>query len=221
MFSHIPPRHQAGYALLAAGTVIGVSWIGGSYLRRPPNITVVQQPLDTEPLAKPAAPAGEPTKSGEVVVHVAGAVKSPKVVRLPAGARVEDALKAAGGPRPDADLDLINLAAKLEDGKQVYIRKKGSAEAVPPPEPAFAGGPAEAATPSSESKPAEARSQTVSLNTGSQAQLESLPGVGPATAKKIIAYRHEHGGFSSIDELLAVKGIGEKKLAAMRRWLKL
>jgi competence protein ComEA len=151
-----------------------------------------------------AAPAASPsTTTGEVVVHVAGAVARPGVVRLAGPGRVIDAIAAAGGPSPDADLNLINLAAKVADGDRVYLPRRGEA---PPPAPTT-GGPAGSAT---------ASSGPVDLNSATPEQLDALPGVGPATAKAIVDYRTRHGRFRTVDDLLSVTGIGPAKLANLK-----
>jgi competence protein ComEA len=151
-------------------------------------------------IARPAAPAA--------TVHVAGAVRRPGVYRLPANARVQDAVRRAGGARPGADVNAINLAAKVADGQQVVVPKPAAAgsaglAAGGGAGPAGAGGETGAAGP-------------VSLNSATAEQLDTLDGVGPATARKIIEWRTQHGGFRSVADLGQVPGIGPKKLAALR-----
>ncbi len=151
----------------------------------------------------------EPLPPGEVVVHVAGAVSRPGVVRLPASSRAVDAVTAAGGLRPDADADRVNLAAGLIDGQRVVVPAIGQpapVEAVPPP-----GAPS---GPSADS--GDGPSALVDLNTADAALLEELPGVGPATAAAILAHREDNGPFASVDALIDVRGIGEAKLEAVR-----
>ncbi|MBM7519712.1 helix-hairpin-helix domain-containing protein [Nocardioides nitrophenolicus] len=156
------------------------------------------------PAAPPAsvpsgAPAGEasPTSGATVTIDVAGKVRRPGIVVLDAGARVTDALTAAGGARRGVDLTPLNLARVLVDGEQIVV-----------------GGPARSgATPPATTGPDAAAGPLVNLNTAGQAELESLPQVGPVTAQSIIAWRDAHGGFTSIDELLEVDGIGPKTLA--------
>ncbi len=145
--------------------------------------------------ASPGGGAGAATPR-DVVVHVAGKVQRPGIVVLSQGARVVDALEAAGGARPGVELTDLNLARLLVDGEQVLV-------GVAPP----AGAPAPAAG------GAGAVSGKVNLNTASAAQLEELPGVGPVTAAAIVAFRQEHGSFRSVDQLLDVSGIGEATLA--------
>lgn len=146
---------------------------------------------------------------GVVVVHVAGAVRQPGVYRMRAGARVDDAVGRAGGATPRADLTQVNLAAKVEDGRQILVPRRVAATAP-------AGG---AGTPSAggagTAQPA-VPGVPLNLNTATLEQLDELPGVGPATAQKILDYREEHGGFGSVEELGQVPGIGDVRLAALR-----
>ena len=146
---------------------------------------------------------------GRVTVHVAGAVRRPGVYRLPAGARVDDALRSAGGPRDRADLTAVNLAAKLEDGRQVLVPERAAvaaggggagAAAVPGTAPGGAGGPPGA---------------PINLNTATLEQLDTLDGVGPGIAQRIVDYREQHGGFSRVEDLGEVPGIGAKRLATL------
>lgn len=132
-----------------------------------------------------------------LVIDVAGAVRHPGVYRLPAGARVLDAVKRAR-PLPAADESAVNLAARLSDGEQVVIPRKGQATPT--------GSGADPATPAA----------PVSLNSGTLEQLETLDGIGPSLAQRIIDYRTAHGGFRSIADLDQVSGIGPARLAALR-----
>jgi competence protein ComEA len=145
------------------------------------------------------------------VVHVAGAVAAPGLYRLGGDPRVADAIDAAGGVAADADLDAVNLAAKVADGERVYVPRRGE---VPPAVAVGAGGGGGGSPGVGGAGGAPAG--PVDLNSATAEQLESLPGVGPATAEAILGYRKEHGRFRSVDELLEVRGIGEAKLAAIR-----
>jgi competence protein ComEA len=146
----------------------------------------------------------ESRPAGVALVHVAGAVQRPGVYRLRDGERIQDAVRRAGGARRGADLNAINLAAKVADGQQVVVPRRGSPGAAPAADAGAYG-----ATGAPPQPP-------VSLNTATAEQLDTLDGVGPATAQKILDYRREHGGFRSIDDLGEVPGIGPKKLAALR-----
>ena len=139
-----------------------------------------------------------------VYVHVAGAVRRPGLFRLPAGSRVAAAVARAGGPRPRANLTLVNLAARVQDGQQVVVPGPGVAAAA-----GAAGlGPDSAGAALPGVKP--------SLATATVEQLEELDGIGPTLAERIIEYREAHGGFRSIGELREVEGIGEKRFASLK-----
>ena len=160
---------------------IGIAGIAGAFLLWPAAAAV--------PPVEIALPR---TTAGIVTVHVSGSVAAPGLVSLPAGARVADAVVAAGGALPGADLSALNLAAPITDGQQLVV-------------PAYSASGAAA--------PADGR---VRINTADVASLEVLPGVGPVLAERIVSYRDIHGPFSAIEDLLDVPGIGESKLAAMR-----
>jgi competence protein ComEA len=140
------------------------------------------------------------------LVHVTGAVRRPGVYRLPEGARVQDAVRRAGGARRGADVQALNLAAKVADAQQVVVPTAAAAGAT------SAG---VAASPGATS-PAGGPAAPVNLNSATAEQLDALDGVGPATVQKILEYRIRHGGFRSIDDLGNVPGIGPKRLAALR-----
>lgn len=141
-----------------------------------------------------------------LVVHVAGAVRTPGVHELAPGSRVTDAIDAAGGLRADADGARINLAAPVADGARIYVPTVGEQE---PPVAVGAPGPGGGGAETGPDGP-------LNLNTADAAALETLPGVGPATASAIIQHRQEVGGFTTVDELLDVPGIGEAKLEQLR-----
>ncbi|MEO7422914.1 MAG: ComEA family DNA-binding protein [Ornithinibacter sp.] len=154
-----------------------------------------------------------PTGAGtSIVVHVVGQVRSPGVLRLPAGSRVSDAVAAAGGATARAELSGINLARLLLDGEQVRVPAPG--EEVQ--EPAAPGGGGGAGAGGGGGGGSGATGGVVSLNTADLAGLDTLPGVGPVLAARILDWRVEHGRFTSVDELSEVSGIGEKLLARLR-----
>jgi competence protein ComEA len=142
---------------------------------------------------------------GEVVVHVAGAVRRPGVYRLRAGARVDDAVRRAGGALRGADLTAVNLAARAEDGRQVVVPRKTPAATGAAAGGAPAGG-----------GPAAGPAAPLNLNQATAEQLDALEGIGPGLAAKIMAFREEHGGFAAVDELDRVPGIGAARLEALR-----
>jgi competence protein ComEA len=147
-----------------------------------------------------------PSSRGELYVHVAGAVRRPGVYRLPAGSRVEVAVRRAGGASRRGDAGAVNLAAPLEDGQQVVVPVRGPAQ------------PAAGAT--GASAPGGPPAAPISLSSATPEQLDTLDGIGPKLAAKIIEYRDEHGGFRSIDQLRDVEGIGEKRFEALRESLR-
>ena len=135
---------------------------------------------------------------GDVVVDVAGAVRDPGVYRLPAGARVVDAIARAGGAGPGAALEAINRAARLADGQQVVVPEAGPGGSAPVP----AG--------------ASAEEGPISLGSATVAQLDTIDGIGPVTAQKIVEYRDQHGGLASVDQLDQVSGIGPATMESLR-----
>jgi len=149
--------------------------------------------------------------SERLLVHVAGAVRRPGVYELPAGARIGDALAKAGGGRAHADLDVLNLAAKVTDGQQVLVARRGR-----PGSSGAAAGAATAAGASAAAGASGASGATVNVNQADATQLEVLNGVGPAIAAKIVDWRTQNGPFKKVDDLAQVSGIGPKKLEAMR-----
>jgi competence protein ComEA len=158
------------------------------------------------------------TAGGAATVHVVGAVHRPGVYRLRLGLRVQDAIRRAGGAAPGADLQAINLAAKLTDAQQVVVPKRAAAA----PGGAAAGmagagaAAAAGATGAAGAGGAAAAGPPINLNSATAEQLDTLDGVGPATAQKILEYRAQHGGFRSVDDLSQVSGIGPKRLEALR-----
>ncbi|WP_123977042.1 ComEA family DNA-binding protein [Streptomyces sp. Ag109_O5-1] len=148
------------------------------------------------------APGGTGAAVGEIVVDVTGKVREPGVHSLPAGSRVTDALRAAGGVRPGTDTDGLNRARFLVDGEQIVV---GGGPA-PPAAPGQAAGTATGAGPAA----------PLSLNTATVEQLDALPGVGPVLAQHIVDYRTQHVGFRSVDELRQVKGIGDRRFSDLR-----
>jgi competence protein ComEA len=200
------PRVRAG-VLLVVAAVAGLVWFR---LGQSSGGGGGAAPVGAPAAAAPRVTTTTTEAAGELVVHVAGAVARPGVVRVRAGARVVDAIDAAGGGLPDAALDRLNLAATLVDGQRVAVSRVG--EPAPPVDSGAAGG-AGAGVVTGGTGEAGAASGPLDLNAATQAQLEELPGIGPALAGAILRYRDEHGGFRSVGELREVRGIGEARFA--------
>jgi competence protein ComEA len=192
-------RQRVAVALLALAALVGAGVVWARATPRPAGQEAAAPADQTLPRAAPdtSGPAGP---SDRVAVHVAGRVRRPGLVRLPAGSRVQDAIAAAGGATSGADLDAVNLARRLTDGEQVRV--PGPGDPAPPPAPGVAAGPATPSAP-------------LDLNTATVEQLDTLPGVGEVTAGRIIAYRSAHP-FTSVDELLEVPGIGQRRFDQLK-----
>lgn len=178
--------------------------VGGAPATSPPPVGEHEsQPGSPE---TPAPPGGRPVpgEGTELVVHVVGQVAEPGVVRVEAGARVADALERAGGVLRTADLARVNLARAVVDGEQIVVPRPGEALASAP------------GAQVSELPGGTGSTAPVALNTADLAALDSLPGIGPVLAQRILEWRDEHGSFSSVDELGEVSGIGDKVLEQLR-----
>ncbi len=193
----VPRSHLVVYGVLVVAVVV----FGVRQVARSRGEERAAQASASEPIALGRSD-GSGGGGGRLIVHVAGAVRRPGVYRLRAGARVDDAVRRAGGAGPRAELTQVNLAQELEDGRQVVVPAR-----TPAPAP---GGPTTAgAGPTAPAGP-------VNLNTATLEQLDTLTGVGPATAESILKYREEHGGFSNVEELDQVPGIGVATMATLR-----
>jgi len=179
-----------GWWLLALGVVFGILSAGGVWLASSP------------PRGAPVQLLPPPTPS-PIQVHVTGAVAKPGVYALPVGSRVQDAIESAGGITAEANAQTLNLAAVLEDGFQVWVPSKSPVQE----SPAAGSSTGQAEIPLEPANPA-APGALININTASQAELESLPGIGPVTAQKIIAYRQANGLFIGIEDIQKVSGIG-------------
>ncbi len=185
--------------------------------------SAASDPLDTLDVFDPLAPLDTIAPQG-VTVHVVGAVNEPGVYHLAAGARGDDALRAAGGARSNADLRLVNLAAPLVDGEQLVIPRIGER---PPPTTAASrgrsggtGGGGSKASAGDTSPTRTTLPLIIDINRANADELDRLPGIGPKTAKAIVEHRTRNGPFASVDDLLAVRGIGPATLAEIRNWVK-
>jgi competence protein ComEA len=184
------PEISRRRALAYVAAVLALLGVGGRFAldRSPPP----------EPTPAAHALVAEAAPARKLVVHVVGAVRSPGLYRLDEGSRVDDAIQEAGGPRRKAALELVNLAAPVADGQQVVVPIRAAA--------------GEVAVGSSATTPGG----KVHLNSATLEDLDTLPGVGPITAQKILDYRAARGAFQSVDELDAVPGIGPARLAELK-----
>ncbi|WP_432071685.1 helix-hairpin-helix domain-containing protein [Streptomyces wuyuanensis] len=198
----LQPKTLAALALvLALGVGLAVQHFRAG---RPEPVHAPQLVGDVPPAPEAARPAPSPgpvpaqEPAGRIVVDVSGKVRRPGVLRLPAGSRVADALRAAGGVKTGTDLTGLNRARVLMDGEQVVVGVPQPPGGAVPGAPGLTGGGAPGAGP-------------LSLSTATAEQLDTLPGVGPVLAQHIVDYRTEHGGFRSVDELREVTGIGDRR----------
>nr|WP_258036145.1 helix-hairpin-helix domain-containing protein [Streptomyces sp. SM10] len=212
------PRALAALAVLLVGAAVLAAahfWSARAEpVRVPDRVTEAAAVQAGGPGAATAEPPGltpgptagpQVTSGGRIVVDVSGKVRKPGIQHLPAGSRVEDALRAAGGAREGADISTLNRARVLTDGEQVAV----GTPAAPPPGGGVAAGSGSAVGQAGPVAP-------LSLGTATVEQLDTLPGVGPVLAQHIIDYRTEHGGYRSVDELREVNGIGDRRFADLR-----
>ncbi|MFF4830410.1 helix-hairpin-helix domain-containing protein [Streptomyces sp. NPDC001315] len=206
--------------VVAAGFAVQHFWTGRTQSVRAPEVVRAAAPYGQRAPSgrgEPDAPGGAPntlntagaagTAGPEIVVDVSGKVREPGIHRLPAGSRVVDALRAAGGVRPGTSTDGLNRARFLVDGEQVIVGG---------PAPVSAAGTGAGGTAAGGSGGGGVPAAPVSLNTATVDQLDTLPGVGPVLAQHIVDYRAQHGGFRSVDELREVNGIGDRRFADLR-----
>ena len=165
--------------------------LAGKLLLRPARLGV-------PPPVRVAKSSTAPASAARLFVNVVGAVRRPGLYRLKDGSRVADAVTRAGGPTPKAQIELLNLAARVADGEQIVVPRRGLA------------------VPAAGAAGATAAAGPVHLNSAMLEQLDALPGVGPVTAQKILDYRQQHGAFGSVDELDAISGIGPARLEDLR-----
>ena len=237
----LPPRAAlllvGAVLLVAVGVVVlgggaGAGSAGGDGVAVVSGAPTAVPSVSTASSSALPAPFGSATGSpapAAAVVHVVGAVAHAGVVRVPAGARVDDAVAAAGGATADADLTRVNLARPVVDGERLYVPTVGETD-VPAELPvdggsgAGAGAGAAAGSAGGGAGGAGAAGPgasagvgaVVDLNTADATTLETLPGIGPALAQRILAWREEHGGFRSVEDLLEVSGIGDARFAELQ-----
>lgn len=194
------PGRRGVWALAVVAVVVAVVAGAAAWRARPDAVPVDTATIVDAPSASVAASAS--ASPAVTVVAVSGRVRRPGLVRLPPGARVADALDAAGGVLPGTDLSSLNLARKVLDGELIAVGIPGA-----PAAPAGNGGPAEAGG---------SADAPLDLNAATVDQFDALPGVGPVLAERIAAYRTEHGGFRSVEQLREVEGIGDSRFEKLR-----
>lgn len=196
----------AGIITLLFGLASLLGWMAWQSMQRPTSLPIVFH-------ASPNSTSQSSSeKQKEIVVHVVGAVKKPGVYRLNEASRGEDAVKAAGGATQDADINAINLAALLQDGMRIEIPLRGTTPAPLSPSPTKTQKPTTHASANGKASP----TRPININTASQAELETLLGVGAKTAQTILQFRKANGGFRKPEDLMSVKGLGPKKYARLK-----
>lgn len=209
--ARIDPGRPGATALALVAALAAVAAAAGVWLDRPqaepvgsvhplPAVVVTSAP-------DPPQPDRAPVPAGPLVLSVSGKVERPGLVELPEGARVADALEAAGGALPGTDVSSLNLARRVVDGEQIAVGVPPAADAATAPAPGAAAA-AGSGAPSS--------SGPVDLNTATEGQLDALPGVGPVTAQRILEWRRHNGRFSRVEQLREIEGIGERRFAQLR-----
>jgi competence protein ComEA len=201
-------RRVAGALLACVALAAGIAWWRASAA---PASVPAAAPSTTSSAASTVVATSTTNAETAVVVDVVGAVRAPGVVKLSTGARVVDAIAAVGGAKANADLARLNLAAVVADGARIAVPAFG--EPAPAVDPAAV---TESGVNNSTSESGGSAHGPVNLNTATEADLDSLPGIGPATAAAIVADRAAHGPFAAVDDLARVRGIGDAKLAQLR-----
>ncbi|MBY6540564.1 ComEA family DNA-binding protein [Rhodococcus sp. BP-349] len=202
-----------GVRALAVAAVLLVGAVGAVVMRDSPQVTAVPPlpPLVTE--SETPTPTMSAPESAGVVVSVLGAVIRPGLVTVPAESRIADVVAAAGGRRDDADLFGLNWAAKVSDGDQVVVGSTTGSVPLAPASVSVAGeGSGDSGQAGGRSGDSGKAAGLVSLNEATEAELDALPGVGPVTASAIVQWRTENGGFTSVDQLSEVSGVGPARL---------
>ena len=190
--------------LLAVVTIILINYV---YSRESNNSQEIEN-LTTNESSETTQNTEEEKK--EIVVHIAGAVQTEGIIFLQEGDRISEAIEKAGGTTDEADMSQINLATSLEDGMKVYIPKKGEEiETQTNSQIDLAQG-------TTKQNTQKQKSSKININKATQAELETLPGIGPSTASKIIVHREENGKFESIENIKDVSGIGDAKYNSIK-----
>lgn len=193
-------------ALVAIGFALGIGFVSLRQRTEPAAVEIIPP--------EPTATIVPTTTPAPIRVYVTGAVKQPAVYELAPNSIIDDAVRAAGGFDASANAVGVNLAQPVFDGMQIYVPDLSEGAESPPP--VTSGAVSGAAGSGATRFGGNLFAGLVNINTATAAELEALPGIGPSTAAKIIAYREEHGPFAAVEALLEVPGIGDAKLAAIR-----
>ena len=217
MFNQFNLKQKIVMGMIIAVIVISIGVYGFFSMQKQNTVLNLNEMLveeNREEVNQEIDEVKEKEEVGNIVVHITGAVKNKGILRLPEGSRISDAIEAAGGETKEADLDSINLAYTLEDGQKIYIPSQENKENNEQKQ--YITTESGDTTNIKENSKIEGENEKVNINTANQSELETLPGIGPSLASRIIEYREQNGKFNSIEELKNVKGIGDAKFEDLK-----
>ena len=217
MFNQFNLKQKIVMGMIIAVIVISIGVYGFFSMQKQNTVLNLNEMLveeNREEVNQEIDEVKEKEEVGNIVVHITGAVKNKGILRLPEGSRISDAIEAAGGETKEADLDSINLAYVLEDGQKIYIPSQEDKENNEQKQ--YITTESGDTTNIKENSKIEGENEKVNINTANQSELETLPGIGPSLASRIIEYREQNGKFNSIEELKNVKGIGDAKFEDLK-----
>ena len=217
MFNQFNLKQKIVMGMIIAVIVISIGVYGFFSMQKQNTVLNLNEMLveeNREEVNQEIDEVKEKEEVGNIVVHITGAVKNKGILRLPEGSRISDAIEAAGGETKEADLDSINLAYVLEDGQKIYIPSQEDKENNEQKQ--YITTESGDTTNIKENSKIEGENEKVNINTANQSELETLPGIGPSLASRIIEYREQNGKFNTIEELKNVKGIGDAKFEDLK-----
>ena len=217
MFNQFNLKQKIVMGMIIAVIVIAIGVYGFFSMQKQNTVLNLNEMLveeNREEVNQEIDEVKEKEEVGNIVVHITGAVKNKGILRLPEGSRISDAIEAAGGETKEADLDSINLAYTLEDGQKIYIPSQEDKENNEQKQ--YITTESGDTTNIKENSKIEGENEKVNINTANQSELETLPGIGPSLASRIIEYREQNGKFNTIEELKNVKGIGDAKFEDLK-----
>lgn len=217
MFNQFNLKQKIVMGMIIAVIVISIGVYGFFSMQKQNTVLNLNEMLveeNREEVNQEIDEVKEKEEVGNIVVHITGAVKNKGILRLPEGSRISDAIEAAGGETKEADLDSINLAYTLEDGQKIYIPSQEDKENNEQKQ--YITTESGDTTNIKENSKIEGENEKVNINTANQSELETLPGIGPSLASRIIEYREQNGKFNTIEELKNVKGIGDAKFEDLK-----